>query len=63
MTAFPSGPDTIVLIHGVWLTAFHEFPGRSHYTVGEEGWEAVADYALQWATANAMTTTPPVATC
>ena len=35
------------------LTAYHEFPGRPHYTVGQEGWEAVADYALDWAVANA----------
>ncbi len=26
-----------------------EFPGRSHYTLGQEGWEVVADYALDWA--------------
>jgi pimeloyl-ACP methyl ester carboxylesterase len=31
------------------LTAYKEFPGRSHYTTGEPGWEAVADYALDWA--------------
>ena len=31
------------------LTAYKEFPGRSHYTIGEDGWEAVADYALEWA--------------
>ncbi|MFI7607877.1 alpha/beta hydrolase [Micromonospora sp. NPDC049366] len=31
------------------LTAYHEFPGRSHFTVGQEGWEEVADYALNWA--------------
>lgn len=31
------------------LTAYKEFPGRSHYTFGEKGWEAVADYALIWA--------------
>ena len=31
------------------LTEYKEFPGRSHYTVGEKGWEAVADYALTWA--------------
>jgi hypothetical protein len=24
------------------------FPGRSHYTLGQEGWEEVADYALDW---------------
>ncbi|MFJ6199299.1 alpha/beta hydrolase [Micromonospora sp. NPDC092111] len=31
------------------VTAYHEFPGRSHFTVGAPGWEAVADYALEWA--------------
>jgi alpha-beta hydrolase superfamily lysophospholipase len=31
------------------LTEYKEFPGRSHYTVGQEGWEEVADYALDWA--------------
>jgi alpha-beta hydrolase superfamily lysophospholipase len=31
------------------LTAYREFPGRSHYTVGQPGWEDVADYALAWA--------------
>ncbi len=30
-------------------TDFKEFPGRSHFTVGEPGWEEVADYALDWA--------------
>jgi pimeloyl-ACP methyl ester carboxylesterase len=34
-------------------TALHEFPGRSHFTCGEPGWEAVADYALDWAAGNA----------
>src|SRR5829696_4646357 len=32
---------------------YHEFPGRSHYTVGQDGWEEVADYALEWTTVNA----------
>jgi hypothetical protein len=27
--------------------------GRSHYTVGQEGWEEVADYALDGAVENA----------
>ncbi|MEU4693517.1 alpha/beta hydrolase [Actinoplanes sp. NPDC023714] len=31
------------------ITDFHEFPERSHWTCGEPGWEAVADYALEWA--------------
>jgi pimeloyl-ACP methyl ester carboxylesterase len=29
-------------------TDYKEFPGRSHYTVGQPGWEEVADYALSW---------------
>ena len=33
------------------LTAYKEFPGRSHYTLGEPGWEEVADFALDWALA------------
>ncbi|HEX3087366.1 MAG TPA: hypothetical protein VHQ23_01840, partial [Ilumatobacteraceae bacterium] len=32
------------------VTDYREFPGRSHFTVGQDGWEAVADYALSWAT-------------
>jgi pimeloyl-ACP methyl ester carboxylesterase len=39
--------------HTKSVTAYMEFPGRSHYTVGQDGWEEVADYALEWATANA----------
>jgi pimeloyl-ACP methyl ester carboxylesterase len=31
------------------ITAFKEFPGRPHFTGGVPGWEAVADYALDWA--------------
>jgi len=31
------------------LTEYKEFPGRSHYTVGQHGWEEVADHALTWA--------------
>jgi pimeloyl-ACP methyl ester carboxylesterase len=39
--------------HSNATTDYNEFPGRSHYTVGEDGWEEVADYALDWAEANA----------
>jgi alpha-beta hydrolase superfamily lysophospholipase len=35
------------------VTDFKEYPDRSHYTVGQPGWEDVADYALQWAEENA----------
>ena len=31
------------------VTDYHEFPRRSHWTCGEPGWEAIADYALDWA--------------
>jgi pimeloyl-ACP methyl ester carboxylesterase len=31
------------------ITAYKEFPGRSHYTLGQKGWEEVADFALEWA--------------
>lgn len=30
------------------VTAYKEFPGRSHYICGERGWEEVAAYALNW---------------
>ncbi len=41
------------------ITAYKEFPGRSHYTLGQDGWEEVADYALDWAIANARTEAAP----
>jgi hypothetical protein len=25
------------------------FPDRTHFIVGQTGWEEVADYALEWA--------------
>jgi hypothetical protein len=37
------------------VTAYKEFPGRSHYTLGQDGWEDVADYALDWATTSGAT--------
>src|SRR5215217_8751126 len=35
------------------VTVYEEFPLRSHFTLGEEGWEQVADYAPTWAVENA----------
>ena len=35
------------------ITEYKEFPGRSHYTLGQAGWEEVADFALEWATRSA----------
>lgn len=30
------------------VTAYKNFPNRSHYICGEVGWEEVADYAFDW---------------
>ena len=35
------------------ITEHKQFPDRSHFTVGEKGWEEVADYALDWAAEHA----------
>lgn len=37
------------------ISAYSEFSGRSHYILGQDGWEEVADYALSWATEHATT--------
>ena len=31
------------------ITEYREFPERTHFTLGQPGWEEVADYALTWA--------------
>ncbi len=40
------------------LTDYREFPDRSHFTIGQDGWEEVADYALEWAVEHAKTAAP-----
>src|SRR5918992_2695845 len=35
------------------ITGYTEFPGRSHFTLGQAAWETVADYAINWAAKNA----------
>ena len=30
------------------VTEYKEFPERSHFTLGQSGWEEVADYVLDW---------------
>ena len=30
------------------ITTYKEFPERTHFTLGQAGWEEVADYALEW---------------
>jgi pimeloyl-ACP methyl ester carboxylesterase len=37
--------------HSKAVTAFKEFPGRSHLIVAQAGWEEVADHALSWSLA------------
>ena len=39
--------------HAKTVTDYKEFEGRSHFTVGQDGWEEVADYALEWAVEHA----------
>ncbi len=34
---------------GKAVVEYKEFDGRTHHIVGQEGWEEVADYALEWA--------------
>ncbi len=40
------------------LTDYKEFPDRSHFTICQEGWEEVADYALDWAVEHARVGAP-----
>jgi pimeloyl-ACP methyl ester carboxylesterase len=35
------------------ITEYKEFPGRSHFILGQDGWQDVADYALDWAVEHA----------
>src|ERR687885_874396 len=35
------------------VTDYKEFPGRSHFTIVQAGWEELADYALAWAVEHA----------
>ena len=35
------------------ITEYEEFPGRSHWTCAEPGWEAIADRAVAWASEHA----------
>ncbi len=35
------------------VTDYREFPNRTHNTVGQKGWEEVADFAVQWANEHA----------
>ncbi|MEO8371113.1 MAG: alpha/beta hydrolase [Candidatus Solibacter sp.] len=35
------------------ITEYKAFPDRTHYVLGQDGWEEVADYALTWSEAKA----------
>ena len=35
------------------ITEYKQFPGRAHFIIGQDGWEEVADYALDWAAGHA----------
>jgi hypothetical protein len=54
MSPATSTPDTIVLVHGFWvtrrsvITEVEEFEGP-HRLPASPAWEKVADYALDWA--------------
>ena len=78
------GPNTVVLIHGLWMTSLSwkhwmkhytdkgfrviarswpgmdkEYPDRPPFTIGQAGWEAVADYALDWSLQHAQAQRAP----
>jgi len=38
------------------ITEYKEFPGRSHYLIAENGWQEVAQFALDWALAKSPKT-------
>jgi hypothetical protein len=57
----PVGRTDAGRLIGQSVIELKEYPDRSHFTVGQEGWEEVADYALAWSTekaSKAAETTP-----
>jgi pimeloyl-ACP methyl ester carboxylesterase len=45
--------------HSRAVTELEEYPERSHFTVGQDGWEEVADHALAWAAEQAAARAVP----
>ena len=41
--------DKYVKSNPAAVTAYKEYPTRSHFTAAEPGWEEIADFALDWA--------------
>ncbi len=35
--------------HSTAVTEYKEFPGRTHFIIGQSGWEEVANFSLRWA--------------
>ena len=35
--------------HSLAITEYKEFPERTHFIIGQRGWQEVADFALDWA--------------
>jgi pimeloyl-ACP methyl ester carboxylesterase len=35
------------------VTDYKEYAGRTHYLCGQDGWQEIADHALEWATSHA----------
>ena len=44
--------------HSEAVTEYNEFRGRAHFTLGQEGWQEVADYALDWAVEKTVVSVP-----
>lgn len=42
------------------ITEYHPFPALTDASLGREGWESVADFALDWALAHASAPSPAV---
>jgi alpha-beta hydrolase superfamily lysophospholipase len=42
------------------ITDYKAYPGRTHYILGQDGWQEVADYALDWAARNARSESRPM---
>jgi alpha-beta hydrolase superfamily lysophospholipase len=45
--------------HSPAVTELKEYPERSHFTAGQDGWEEVADHALEWASEKAAALAVP----
>jgi pimeloyl-ACP methyl ester carboxylesterase len=44
------------------VTEYMEYPDRTHWTIGQDGWEGVADFALDWALEHPATRSAGAAT-